>query len=135
MHPDDLDDAACAFFDERHIGTLVTLRADGTPHAVPVGFMYDHPARRLRIIAPAGTVKVANARRGGPAVVSVVDGGRWATFEGRASVHDDPTSIGRTLDAYRAKYGPPHGAQEAYVSVEITVARVLGRFSIPGRPA
>jgi hypothetical protein len=97
--------------------------------------MYEHDARRIHIIAPAGTVKVANARRGGVAAVSVVDGGRWATFEGRVSVHDDAPSVERTLDLYRAKYGPPHGVRNDYVSVELDVARVVGRFSLPGRPA
>jgi PPOX class probable F420-dependent enzyme len=135
MHPKELDETALAFFEERHIGTLVTTRSDGRPHAVPVGFMYDPVEHVVRIIAPATTVKVANARRGGVGAVSFVDGGRWATFEGPVSVHDDPASIARTLEAYRNKYGPPHGVRHDYVSVEVDVERVVGRFSIPGRPA
>ena len=29
------------FLTERHLATLTTLRPDGTPHVVPVGFTYD----------------------------------------------------------------------------------------------
>ena len=29
------------FLTERHLATLTTLRADGTPHVVPVGFTFD----------------------------------------------------------------------------------------------
>ena len=29
------------FLTERHLATLTTLRRDGTPHVVPVGFTYD----------------------------------------------------------------------------------------------
>ena len=33
-----LSPALVEFVTERHLATLVTLRADGSPHAVPVGF-------------------------------------------------------------------------------------------------
>ena len=58
------------------------VRADGSPHVVPVGFSYDPADRLVRIITRAGSQKVANARRGGRAAVSQVDGGRWLTLEG-----------------------------------------------------
>ncbi|CAN5181174.1 hypothetical protein BH24ACT1_BH24ACT1_05600 [soil metagenome] len=29
------------FLGESHLATLTTLRADGTPHVVPVGFTFD----------------------------------------------------------------------------------------------
>lgn len=131
IHPDDFDDAALGFLAERHLATLVTARSDGTAHAVPVAFMYDHDERRTRIVAPATSVKVANIRRTHQAVLSFVDGGRWATLEGRASVRTDAKSVERTLTDYRAKYGPPHGARNDFVSIEIEVERAMVRFAIP----
>ena len=37
----DVSPAMLAFLAERHLATLTTLRADGSPHVVPVGFSYD----------------------------------------------------------------------------------------------
>src|SRR5690606_37891896 len=37
------------FVTERHLATLTTLRPDGTPHVVPVGFTWDPAAGVLRI--------------------------------------------------------------------------------------
>jgi len=134
MTPDELDAAALGFVAERHIATLSTLRPDGTVHVVPVAFMYDHDERKVRVIAPASTMKVANVRRHGRATVSWVDGGRWGTMEGPAEVRVDDASVARTREDYTAKYGPPHGTTTDYVSIEIAVDRVMGRFSLPGGP-
>jgi hypothetical protein len=43
---DDLGPEVLAFLTERHLATLTTLRTDGSPHVVPVGFSYE-PATRL----------------------------------------------------------------------------------------
>ena len=132
MSPDELDPVALGFLAEGHIATLSSHRADGTVHVVPVAFMYSHDDRRVRIIAPASTVKVDNVRRHPRAAVSFVDGGRWATLEGAAFVREDEASVERTRRDYTAKYGPPHGARTDYVSIEIDVTRVTGRFSLLG---
>ncbi len=39
--PHDLGPAALEFLAERHLATLTTLRADGTPHVVPVAWIYN----------------------------------------------------------------------------------------------
>ncbi|MEO2108984.1 MAG: pyridoxamine 5'-phosphate oxidase family protein, partial [Actinomycetota bacterium] len=41
---------ALAFLTERHLATLTTLRPDGTPHVVPVGFTWDPDGPTVRII-------------------------------------------------------------------------------------
>ena len=43
--PADLDPDDLAFLAERHLATLTTLRPDGSPHVVAVGFSYDPPPR------------------------------------------------------------------------------------------
>jgi F420H(2)-dependent biliverdin reductase len=114
------------FLGERHLATLTTLRADGSPHVVPVGFSYDPTDRIVRIITRAGSVKVRNARRGGRAAVSQVDGGRWLTLEGVAAVTDDPERVARAVRGYAERYRQP-GERSDRVAIEITVDRVLGR--------
>ena len=124
--PDDLSAAALEFLSERHLATLTTLRADGSPHVVPVGFSYDPTDRRVRIITFSGSRKVTNAERGGRAAVSQVDGGRWLTLEGTVEVTDDPERVARAVAGYAARYRTP-GARPDRAAIEIAVDRVLGR--------
>ena len=124
--PDDLSAAALEFLSERHLATLTTLRADGSPHVVPVGFSYDPTDRRVRIITFSGSQKAANATRGGRAAVSQVDGGRWLTLEGTVEVTDDTERVARAVAGYAARYRTP-GERPDRVEIEIAVDRVLGR--------
>ncbi len=114
------------FLAEYHLATLTTLRADGSPHVVPVGFSYDPAARLVRIITRAGSQKVANARRGGRAAVSQVDGGRWLTLEGTVAATDDPDRVAAAVAGYAARYRDPVENPER-VAIEISVDRILGR--------
>jgi len=115
-----------AFLAERHLATLTTLRADGSPHVVPVGFSYDSQAGVVRIITFAGSVKARNAARGGRAAVSQVDGGRWATLEGMIHLRTDPASVSAAVAGYASRYRQP-GERVDRVAIEITVDRVMGR--------
>ncbi|MGA1345135.1 MAG: pyridoxamine 5'-phosphate oxidase family protein [Ilumatobacteraceae bacterium] len=115
-----------AFLAERHLATLTTLRSDGSPHVVPVGFAYDPVAQVVRIISADGSQKVRNAERGGRAAVSQVDGGRWLTLEGTVTVRRDPDAVAAAEAAYTARYQPPRERTDR-VAIEISVDRVLGR--------
>ncbi|HEY5662822.1 MAG TPA: TIGR03618 family F420-dependent PPOX class oxidoreductase [Ilumatobacter sp.] len=119
-------DDVLAFLRERHLATLTTLRADGSPHVVPVGFGYDPDSRVARIITFEGSQKVVNARRGGRAAVSQVDGGRWLTLEGTVRVVTDPESVALAVAAYAARYRVPSQRPDR-VAIEIHVDRMLGR--------
>jgi PPOX class probable F420-dependent enzyme len=122
----DLSDEVLAFLRERHLASLTTLRADGSPHVVPVGFGYDPRERIVRIITFAGSQKVINAEQGGRAAVSQVDRGRWLTLEGTATVVTDDQAVGRAVAAYAERYKPP-GERPGRVAIEIAVDRILGR--------
>lgn len=122
-----------AFVDERHLASLTTLRPDGTPHVVAVGFTWDPAAGLVRVITFAPSVKARNllggAARGGAAAraaVCQVDGGRWLTLEGPAVVTDDPERVAEAVRRYTARYREP-GERADRVAIEITVDRVLGR--------
>ena len=115
-----------AFLAERHLATLTTLRADGSPHVVPVGFSYSPADRRVRIITRAPSVKARNAARGGRAAVAQVDGGRWLTLEGTVSLATDESSVAAAVEGYAARYRQP-GERSDRVAIEIVVDRIMGR--------
>jgi PPOX class probable F420-dependent enzyme len=128
LDPAALPPDVLAFLTERHLATLTTLRPDGSPHVVPVGFVFDPGDGLARVISFAGSTKVRNLAHapGSRAVVCQVDGGRWLALEGTATVTAVPDRVARAVTAYTARYRPPRD-RENRVAIEITVDRVLGR--------
>ena len=114
------------FLSEYHLASLTTLRPDGSPHVVPVGFSYDAEKNVVRVITFPSSVKYKNALRGGRAVVSQVEGGRWLSLEGTGSGTSDPTRVAAAVAGYTARYRQPK-EREDRVAIEIVVDRVLGR--------
>ncbi|MGV9732484.1 pyridoxamine 5'-phosphate oxidase family protein [Rhodococcus aetherivorans] len=123
--PAALGDAALQFLTEYHLGTLTTLRTDGSPHVVAVGFTWDRDAAVVRVITNATSQKALNAERGGYGAVSQVERGRWLTLEGPARVRTDPEAVAEGVRRYTARYRPPR-PNPTRVVVEITVERVMG---------
>lgn len=115
-----------AFLDERHLATLTTLRADGSPHVVAVGFSYDAAAQVARVITFPQSVKAHNAARGGRAAVSQIDHGRWLTLEGPVRLVTDAEGVAAAVAGYAARYQAPKERPDR-VAIEIAVDRVLGR--------
>lgn len=132
-----LDSPALAqFWTERHLCTLTTLRADGSPHVVAVGATLDVVTGIARVIASGGSAKVRHVRRGAPGLSRVaicqVDGPRWSTVEGIAVVRDDPSSVSDAEKRYAARYRQPRPNPERVV-IEVEVTRILGSESLrPG---
>jgi len=124
--PNDITPEMLGFLQEYHLASLTTMRADGSPHVVPVGFSYDHEAQLVRIITFASSLKYKNALRGGRAVVSQVDGGRWLTLEGTVSATNDPQRVAAAVNGYASRYRQP-GEREDRVAIEIAVDRIMGR--------
>lgn len=110
------------FLAERHLATLVTQRADGTPHAVPVGFTLD--GTNARVITFADAVKAKNAARGGRASVTQIDGARWVTLEGTVRLLTDAVAVQDAVDAYARRYRPPKVRSDRVV-ILIEVDRVM----------
>ena len=130
LDPDSLSAEALTFLAEYHLATLTTLRSDGSPHVVAVGFSYDADARVARVITWAASQKARNAGRmevaGQRAAVSQVDGGRWLTLEGPVRLVTDPEGVRAGVEGYAARYRPPKERDDRVV-VEIAVDRILGR--------
>ena len=124
-----LTGAALEFLGERHLATLTTLRPDGSPHVVAIGFTYDVERELVRVITFAGAIKAGNAARragsGNRAAVCQVDGGRWITLEGPVRLSADPDDVAAGVERYAARYREP-AARLDRVVIEIAVDRVLG---------
>ena len=125
IDPRNLSSDALDFLTERHLATLTTLRADGSPHVVPVGFTWDDEAFVARVITNDVSQKAINAARSGTAVICQVDGRRWLSLEGRSRVLDDAESVLDAETRYAARYRQPR-VNPARVVLEIAVDRVLG---------
>lgn len=128
LDPTDLPTTTTEFLAERHLATLTTLRPDGSPHVVAVGFTWDAATGLVRVISFAPSKKARNltAAPGARAAVCQVDGGRWLTLEGTATVTDDPDRVAEAVRRYTDRYRQP-GERDDRVAIEIQVDRILGR--------
>lgn len=124
-------EAYLAFWQEYHLCSLSTLRPDGTPHLVPVGVTYEPEGPLARIITDRGSKKVRNIRAAGPGGMRVavcqVDGGRWATLEGTATVSEDPDRVAEAVRRYGERYRRTPGPDPDRVVIEIGITRAIGR--------
>ncbi|MBL1106942.1 TIGR03618 family F420-dependent PPOX class oxidoreductase [Streptomyces sp. 5-8] len=124
------DEPYLAFWRERHLCTLTTLRPDGSPHVVPVGVTYDAEVRLARVITSGTSAKAGHVRAAGSegarVAVCQVDGRRWATLEGRARVRTEPERVAEAVRRYAERYERTPRPNPARVVIEIEVERALG---------
>ena len=126
------DSDGMAFWTERHICTLASVRPDGTPHQVPVGAVYDPTTGLARIITSGTSAKARRILAAGtlPVAVTQVDRGRWTTLEGVARVNQDPEAVRDAERRYAARYKEPR-VNPLRVVIEIEVRRVMGTVKVP----
>lgn len=126
------DSDGMAFWTERHICSLASVRPDGTPHLVPVGAVYDPSTGVARIITSGTSTKARRILRAGtlPVAVTQTDRARWTTLEGMARVNQDPEAVADAERRYAARYGEPR-PNPLRVVIEIEVRRVLGTVKVP----
>ena len=115
------------FVTERHLATLSVPRQDGSVHVTPVGFTWDADAGLARVITWNGSFKARLLEREGPlrAAVCQVDGGRWLTLEGVATVTADPDRCAEGVRRYAERYRAPKDRGSDRRVIEIAVDRVL----------
>jgi PPOX class probable F420-dependent enzyme len=128
-----LDSAALrSFWTERHLCTLTTLRADGSPHVVAVGATLDPESGLARVISSGTSAKVRHVRAGAARVaICQVDGARWCTVEGLAVVRDDPAAVAEAERRYAERYRVPRPNPQRVV-IEVTITRILGSDRLTG---
>jgi len=125
LDPAGLTGDVLTFLTERHLATLSTLRADGSIHAVPVGFSWDGVTGTARVITSGGSIKARNAARGGRGSLCQVEGRRWLTLEGTLAVRTEPDAVRDAVERYARRYRVPR-ENPTRVVLEISVDRVLG---------
>ena len=123
---DDLGPEVLTFLTERHLATLTTLRADGSPHVVPVGFTYDPKTRLARVITSGDSVKARNAARpGAVAALCQLERARWLTLSGPVWVEPDADAVADAVRRYANRYRQPRENPKRVVLV-MDVTRMLG---------
>ena len=96
------------FLTERHLATLTTLRRDGSPHVVPVGFTYDAATRFARVITSGESVKARNAAARAVGGRDVPGGRRAVVDRQRAGAGGHrPGGDRRRRARYAARYRQP----------------------------
>ncbi len=121
--PISLTPDAQTFVTDRHLATLSTLAADGSIHAVAVGFtVVDGVAR---VITRGGSQKVRNILNRGHATICQVDGPRWITLVGAGRVLTDADSVKEAVDLYALRYRQPAVNPER-VAILIDITKVMG---------
>ncbi|TXS56098.1 pyridoxamine 5'-phosphate oxidase family protein [Streptomyces sp. t39] len=125
------DESYLSFWRERHICTLTTPRPDGSPHVVAVGATYDPGNGVARVITGRHTRKAANVlaagAQGARVAVCQVDGRRWATLEGVATVRTDAVAVADAEARYQERYGREPRPNPDRVVIEIALTRAMGR--------
>ena len=110
-----------------HIGWFTTVRVDGSPHAVPVWFLWH--AGRLLVMSEPRTAKVTNVRRGSPALLHLhtrADGNGVVVLSGPAVISDRtaPAWLPEIGEAYTAKYA------EAIVAYGMGLEAIAEKFHV-----
>ncbi|MGB5110774.1 MAG: F420-dependent biliverdin reductase [Mycobacterium sp.] len=127
-----LTNDALAFLTERHLAMLTTLRGDSSPHVVAVGFTFDPTTHIARVITTGGSQKAVNAGERGVAVLSQVDGARWLSLEGAATVSGAAADVRDAELRYAQRYRPPRENPRRVV-IEVRIERVLGSATLLDR--
>jgi len=109
------------------IGWFTTVRADGSPHAVPVWFLWH--AGRLLVMSEPHTAKVSNVRRGSAALLHLhtrPDGNGVVVLSGPAVVSDRTATewLPEISGSYTAKYA------EAMVSYGMGLEAIAEKFHV-----
>lgn len=114
------------FLSESHIATLTTLRPDNSPHVVAVRFTWDSISGLARVMTVASSRKARNiiASPASRAALCQVDGFRWVTLEGTATVSDEPQHVSEGRRRYSSRYLSPAPNPPELVVIEIAVDRV-----------
>ena len=121
----ELTDELIAFWRERHLCTVTTLRRDGSPHVVPMGVVLDVDAAIAWAITSRTSLKVANLVRRGTFAACQVDGRRWSTIEGVAEVRHDDASVAEAVRRYAERYRQPRPNPDR-VAIRVEITSVIG---------
>jgi F420H(2)-dependent biliverdin reductase len=117
----DLGTGPLEFLAERHLATLTTLRADGSPHVVPVGVTFDAATLTARVITSGGSAKAHH--RKAPRAPQPSHARAGTLHRGHGGGHCLVERF--PVERYARRYRQPR-VNPARVVLEIAVDRILG---------
>jgi PPOX class probable F420-dependent enzyme len=121
-----------AFLEAHHSAAMVTLRRDGTPHAVRVGVALVDGA--IWTSGTAGRARTRQLRRDPRCTLFVFDGrGSWLTLEGVVTILDGPEAPDQSLRLFRVMQGRSGSEPLAWFGGELTPDEFLGAMAAEGR--
>ena len=85
---------------------VVTVSADGRPHALPVWGVWDDEDRRFAFSCAPRARKARNLAANARAVIMIDDTVECLSVEGRAAPVDDDQRLALWIERYLAKYQP-----------------------------
>lgn len=118
------------FWRERHLCTVTFIKPDGRPHVIPMGVVLADDPGTAWAITSRNSFKARLLHMPGPIAVCQVDGARWSTLQGIATVLSDEASIADAVRMYTSRYRTPRPNPKR-VAVRMTVEKIIG--SIPNR--
>ena len=121
------DPALVAFWRERHLCTVSSVRGDGALHVTPMGVVLDPDAGLAWGITSGNSLKARNLRARPQVAACQVDGRWWSTISGTADVVDDPAIVAEAEQRYAERYRTPR-VNPQRVALRITVERVLANI-------
>lgn len=127
--PDALSSEALEFLTERHLATLSLVVSAEEVHVTPVGFTWDDETQTVRVITFAASKKARLLDTAGvlTAAVSQVDGGRWFTLHGMATVSSEPAVCADAVRRYAERYRQPKDRGPDRRVIELAITRIVGR--------
>ncbi len=123
------------FLTERHLATLAIARGDLSPQLTPVGVTYDAAASVARVITWSDSYKarLLQGQTSTNASICQVDGGRWLTLYGVATLSRDAAEVETAVAMYTRRYRPPKERLDRVV-ILVDVKRMVGRVPQVDRP-
>jgi PPOX class probable F420-dependent enzyme len=123
-----MDERARAFIDQNHAAAMVTLRADGTPHAVRVGVALVDG--KLWSSSTQARVRTKHLRRDPRSTLFVFDGEwRWLALETAVTILDGPDAPQLNLRFMQQMQqnmpSPPSPGHVAWFGRELTTEEFL----------
>ncbi|GAA2245746.1 pyridoxamine 5'-phosphate oxidase family protein [Herbiconiux moechotypicola] len=128
LFPDDeVREKALHMLEHDLIAWIVTVGADGAPHAVPVWFFW-HDGR-VYVFSEPSTAKVRHVRAGSPVVIHLQAGGRFGddvvVLRGSAEIAEQ--SAASVLAPFRSAYADKY--REAIADYGMPLEQIEATFS------
>lgn len=126
------DDLVRAFWQERILCTVTLIRADGRPHVTPMGIALGEDCAWG--ITNRSSLKARLVRTPRPIAVCQVDGRRWSTLYGTATLQTDSDTVATAVQAYAARYRQPRPNPDR-VAIRIEIEQLVGHVPDVGTAA